>query len=150
MKAKTKTVAYDQLKMWVDKEKVSPTKIECLTEAGMLIKTLYFKDIKDFGEGIERPATVETDSPLYKGYKSLMLFANFKKRDSRTRFYPDVHAEHGVLRSEILLSCSSCPSDNAAAAEVIQSVRGREKGVSSGYVEFGIPVRPRRRRLSTN
>ena len=81
LKAKTKTVAYDQLKMWVDKEKVQPTKIECLTEASMLIKTLYFKDIKDFGGGIVRPASVETDSPLYKGYKSIMLFANFKKRE---------------------------------------------------------------------
>jgi len=81
LKAKTKTVAYDQLKMWVDKEKVQPTKIECLTEASMLIKTIYFKDIQDFGGGIVRPATVETDSPLYKGYKSIMLFANFKKRE---------------------------------------------------------------------
>jgi outer membrane lipoprotein-sorting protein len=81
LKAKTKTVAYDQLRMWVDKEKVSPTKIECLTEASMLIKTLYFKDIKAFGDGIVRPATVETDSPLYKGYRSVMLFANFKKRE---------------------------------------------------------------------
>jgi outer membrane lipoprotein-sorting protein len=81
LKAKTKTVAYDQLKMWVDKEKVSPTKIECLTEASMLIKTIYFKDIKDFGGGIVRPANVETESPLYKGYKSVMLFANFKKRE---------------------------------------------------------------------
>ncbi len=81
LRAKTKTVAYDRLKMWVDKEKVSPTKIECMTEASMLIKTLYFKDIKDFGGGIVRPASVETDSPLYKGYKSVMLFANFKKRE---------------------------------------------------------------------
>jgi len=81
LKAKTKTVAYDQLKMWVDKDKVSPTKIECLTEASMLIKTLYFSDIKDFGGGLVRPATVETDSPLYKGYKSVMLFANYKKRE---------------------------------------------------------------------
>jgi len=81
LKAKTKTVAYDRLKMWVDKEKVQPTKIECLTEAAMLIKTIYFKDIRDFGGGIVRPATVETDSPLYKGYKSVMLFANFKKRE---------------------------------------------------------------------
>ena len=51
LKAKTKTVAYDRLKMWVDKEKKLPTKIECLTEANMLIKTLYFKDVKDFGAG---------------------------------------------------------------------------------------------------
>jgi hypothetical protein len=81
LKAKTKTVAYDQLKMWVDKEKVQPTRIECMTEASMLIKTIYFSDIRDFGGGIVRPATVETDSPLYKGYKSVMLFANFQKRE---------------------------------------------------------------------
>jgi outer membrane lipoprotein-sorting protein len=79
-KAKTKTVAYDRLKMWVDKQKILPTKIECLTEANMLIKTLYFKDIKEFGKGIVRPATIETDSLLYKGYKSVMLFAKIEKR----------------------------------------------------------------------
>jgi hypothetical protein len=80
LKAKTKTVAYDRLKMWVDKNKNLPTKIECLTEAKMLIKTLYFKEIKDFGGGIVRPSLLETDSPLYKGYKSVMIFAKIKKR----------------------------------------------------------------------
>jgi outer membrane lipoprotein-sorting protein len=86
-KAKTKTVAYDRLKIWVDKNKVLPTKIECLTEANMLIKTLYFKDIKDFGGGIVRPGTIETDSPLYKGYKSVMLFAKIKKRDFKDEVF---------------------------------------------------------------
>jgi hypothetical protein len=80
LKARTKTVAYDRLKMWVDKTKKLPTKIECLTEANMLIKTLYFKDIKAFAGGIIRPAVIETDSPLYKGYKSVMIFAKIKKR----------------------------------------------------------------------
>lgn len=80
-KAKTKTVAYDKLKIWVDKSKILPTKIECLTEAEMLIKTLYFKDIKDFGGGIVRPSIIETDSPLYKGYKSVMIFAKVVKRE---------------------------------------------------------------------
>ena len=80
-KAKTNTVAYDKLKMWVDKSKILPTKIECLTETEMLIKTLYFKDIKDFGKGIVRPSIIETDSPLYKGYKSVMIFAKIDKRD---------------------------------------------------------------------
>jgi outer membrane lipoprotein-sorting protein len=86
-KAKTKTVAYDRLKMWVDKQKVIPTKIECLTETNMLIKTLYFKDIKDFGGGVVRPANIETDSPLYKGYKSVMLFAKIKKRDFKDEVF---------------------------------------------------------------
>lgn len=80
LKAKTKTVAYDQIKIWADKKKKLPIKIECLTEAGMLIKTLYFKDVKDFGGGIVRPAVIETDSPLYKGYKSVMIMAGVKKR----------------------------------------------------------------------
>ena len=80
LKAKTKTVAYDRLKIWADKGKLLPTKIECLTEANMLIKTLYFKDHKDFGGGIVRPAVIETDSPLYKGYKSVLIYAKVKQR----------------------------------------------------------------------
>lgn len=81
LKAKTRTVAYDRLKMWVDRERVVPTRIECKTEADMLIKTLYFKDIQDFGGGFVRPAVIETDSPLYKGYKSVMIFAKLKLRE---------------------------------------------------------------------
>ncbi len=80
LKAKTREVAYDQLKMTVDKKTVQPLKVEAMAASGMLIKTLYFKDIKDFGDGILRPATVETDSPLYKGYKSVMLYSGVKKR----------------------------------------------------------------------
>jgi hypothetical protein len=87
LKAKTRTVAYDRLKMWVLKDRSLPAKIECLTEAGMLVKTLYFKDIKDFGGGIVRPAVLETDSPLYKGYKSVMIFAKIKKRDFRDEVF---------------------------------------------------------------
>lgn len=81
LKARTGEVAYDKLKMWVDKKALLPLKIECYAASGMLIKTLYFKDIKDFGGGIKRPATVETDSPLYKGYKSVMIYGQVKKRE---------------------------------------------------------------------
>ena len=87
LKAKTKTVAYDRLKIWADKKSVLPTRIECLTEANMLIKTLYFKDVKSFGGGITRPAVIETDSPLYKGYKSVMIFAGIKKRDFKDEVF---------------------------------------------------------------
>ena len=80
LKAKAKNVAYDKLRMWVDKKRLLPLKVECLTESSMLIKTLYFKNVKDFGGGIKRPADIETDSPLYKGYKSVMLFAKIKEK----------------------------------------------------------------------
>ena len=87
LKAKNKTVAYDRLKMWADKNKKLPTKIECRTEADMLIKTLYFKEVKDFGGGIVRPSVMETDSPLYKGYKSIMIYAQIKKRDFKDEVF---------------------------------------------------------------
>ena len=87
LKAKTRSVAYDQIKMWVDKGKRLPTKVECLTEANMLIKTLYFKDHKDFGGGIVRPAVIETDSPLYKGYKSIMIYAKIKKQNFKDEVF---------------------------------------------------------------
>ena len=80
LKAKTSNVAYDRLKMSVDKKTVLPTTIECYAASGMLIKTLTYKDVKDFGKGIKRPATLETDSPLHKGYKSVMLYGSIKAR----------------------------------------------------------------------
>jgi outer membrane lipoprotein-sorting protein len=79
LKAKTAAVAYDKLKMWVDKKAVVPSKIECYAATGLLIKTLYFKERKAF-EGVQRPSIIETDSPLYKGYRSIIAYANVKKR----------------------------------------------------------------------
>ena len=80
LKAKTRAVAYDRVKMRADHKKLLPTKIECYASSGMLLKTLYFKEVKDFGGSIVRPAIIETDSPLYKGYRSIMIFAKVKAR----------------------------------------------------------------------
>jgi outer membrane lipoprotein-sorting protein len=80
LKAKTTTVAYDRLKMWVDRKTLLPTRIECYAATGLLIKTLYFKEPKAFDDGRLRPAILETDSPLYKGYRSYMVYARIKKR----------------------------------------------------------------------
>ncbi|MBT4365384.1 MAG: outer membrane lipoprotein-sorting protein, partial [Desulfobacteraceae bacterium] len=62
-------------------KRLLPDKLECFASSGMIIKTLYFKNIKDFGNGIVRPAVIETDSPLYKGYKSIIVFAKVKVKD---------------------------------------------------------------------
>jgi outer membrane lipoprotein-sorting protein len=80
LKAKTGAVAYDKLKMWVEKQTVVPTKIECYAATGLLIKTLYFKERKPFDDGTMRPAVIETDSPLYKGYRSIIVYARVQKR----------------------------------------------------------------------
>ena len=84
LKARTAAVAYDRLVMQVDKALKLPRRIEAYAASGLLIKTLHYKDIKDFGGGLRRPALVETDSPLYKGYKSLMVYARI-----RARQFPD-------------------------------------------------------------
>lgn len=80
LKAKTGAVAYDRLKMWVLKDDRVPTRIDCFAATGMLIKTLHFKEIKDIGDGVRRPSVMETKSPLHKGYRSIMISANLKKR----------------------------------------------------------------------
>lgn len=80
LKARTDAVAYDRLVMVVDKATVLPLTIEAYAASGLLIKTLRYSDIKDFGDGIRRPAMLETESPLYKGYRAVMLFANVAAR----------------------------------------------------------------------
>jgi len=80
LKAKTRTVSYDSLKMWVIKKNNIVQKVECYAASGKLIKTLDFKQIKDFGGGIVRPAVIETTSPLYRGYKSIMIYSNIKRK----------------------------------------------------------------------
>jgi outer membrane lipoprotein-sorting protein len=87
LKAKTNSVAYDRLRLWADKKSLLPTTIECLTEAYMLIKTLRFKETKDFGNGVVRPSMIETDSPLYKGYKSVMIYAKIKRRPLKDELF---------------------------------------------------------------
>lgn len=80
LKAKTGAVAYDKLKMWVDKQTLVSTKVECYAATGLLIKTLYYKERKPFDNGILRPSIIETDSPFYKGYQSFLVYARVKKR----------------------------------------------------------------------
>ena len=99
LKAKSAAVAYDRLKMRVDRRALVPIEIEAYAASGLLIKTLRFKDIKDFGGGVRRPATMETDSPLYKGYKSVMLYANIKARTLRDEVFTlDYLPRAGELR----------------------------------------------------
>lgn len=79
--AKHGAVAYARLTMTVETKTLHPVQIDCLTEGGMLIKSLKFSDIKSFGDGIVRPAVIETDSPLHKGYKSVMIWGEITKKE---------------------------------------------------------------------
>ncbi len=81
LKAKNDAVSYDKLIMQVDKKSLTPLQIECYTSTKMLIKTLYYKELKDFGDGIIRPSVIETASPLYKGFKSIMIYGKISPKE---------------------------------------------------------------------
>jgi len=81
LKAKNSSVAYDRLLMTVDPTTLQPSTIECYAASGLLIKTLHFSKPQDFGGGLVRPSVIETDSPLQKGYKSVMVFAKLQARE---------------------------------------------------------------------
>jgi outer membrane lipoprotein-sorting protein len=81
LKARGPAVAYDRLRMWVDKASRTPLTIEAYAASGLLLKTLRYSKIQDFGNGIVRPAQLVTDSPLYKDYQSVMLFSGIQPRE---------------------------------------------------------------------
>ncbi len=80
LKANNKSVAYEKLIIDADKQSFIPNFIECYTASGMLVKTLHFKKIVEFENGFSRPSVVETDSPLYKGAKSIMIYSQMKRQ----------------------------------------------------------------------
>jgi len=99
LKAKNDTVAYDKLIMTVDKKSLTPRKVVCYASTGMLIKTLTYKNIKKFAPGIVRPAVVETVSPFYKGYKSIMVYGKITpKKFANEVFTLDKISKVGTLR----------------------------------------------------
>ena len=87
LRAKNNTVAYDKLKMWVTKQDTILRKIEAYASSGMLIKTLEFKEDKDFGNGLIRPSVIETTSPLYKGYRSMIVYQRIRPRQFRDEVF---------------------------------------------------------------
>jgi hypothetical protein len=87
LKARNASVAYNGLKMEVEKSTLLPMVIECYAASGMLIKTLRYDKIEDFGNGLVRPSVLETDSPLYKGYKSVMVFAKLREKEFKDEVF---------------------------------------------------------------
>jgi len=99
LKAKNASVAYDKLIMTVDKKSVTPKKVVCYASTGMLIKTLTYKNIKKFAPGIVRPAVVETVSPFYKGYKSIMVYGKITPKNFANEVFTlDNISKVGTLR----------------------------------------------------
>ena len=81
LKAKSKWAVYDKLRLRAGKGDLLPRKLEAFSTSDVLIKSLVFSETKDFGDGIVRPAMMETQSPLWPGAKAVMVFGEIRKRD---------------------------------------------------------------------
>jgi hypothetical protein len=79
LKARNGSVAYEKLIIKADPQTYLADTIDCFTSSGMLVKSLHFKNIVEFEKGFSRPSVIETDSPLYKGAKSIMIYSQLKR-----------------------------------------------------------------------
>ena len=96
LKAKTGAVAYDRLKMRVDKEALVPTTIEAYAASGLLIKTLHYKEIKDFGDGHVPALGAGDGQPAVQGLQvGDDLCQNYQTRVGRRNFHPQLPAQDG-------------------------------------------------------
>lgn len=81
LRAKNRWAVYDKLKLQVGKEDLLPRRIEAFSTTDVLLKTVTFGEVKDFGEGVLRPSVMETESPLWPGVKAVMIFADIRRRE---------------------------------------------------------------------
>jgi len=86
LKAKNEDVAYEKIVMKIDLKHKLPLKLDCYA-GGILIKTIEYAKVTDFGNGIVRPAIMQTTSPLQKGYKSIMIWAKIKPRELKDEYF---------------------------------------------------------------
>jgi outer membrane lipoprotein-sorting protein len=59
LKSTSKDASYDAIKLWVTREPLGmPVRGEYYTSSGKLLRSADFTDVKDFGNGLKRPAHV--------------------------------------------------------------------------------------------
>ncbi len=86
LKAKNEEVTYEKVVMKIDLKRKLPLRLDCYA-GGILIKTIEYGKITDFGNGIIRPAIMQTTSPLQKGYKSIIYWAKIKPRILKDAYF---------------------------------------------------------------
>lgn len=71
LSAKRPSVTYHKLKYWVRQADFLPSKFECYTATGILLKTMTYRDNREIS-GRFRPIIMEVTSELKKGYKTTL------------------------------------------------------------------------------
>lgn len=77
------TITYGRLKYWVNQSNLLPTKFECYSKAGTLLKIIVYSEVGTV-DGRTRPLRMDITSTLRSGYKTVLylLSADFQAGNS--------------------------------------------------------------------
>jgi outer membrane lipoprotein-sorting protein len=91
LKAKSPDASYDRVRLWVRKGDFQPIKAEFFTESGKMLRMAEFSDIRDFGNGLKRPARIVMKNMLATKRFSVMTLdaMNTKVAPSSSKFVLD-------------------------------------------------------------
>jgi outer membrane lipoprotein-sorting protein len=72
LKGKDLGLTYATLRLWVRKGDFQPIRMECYTINDKLIKSVFYQDYRDFGEGLIRPGMLEIKSAILPKSKTFL------------------------------------------------------------------------------
>jgi hypothetical protein len=79
LKGKELKLAYAMLRLWVRKGDFQPIRMECYTISDELIKSVFYQDYRDFGEGLTRPGMLEVKSAILPKSKTFLEIIYLKR-----------------------------------------------------------------------
>jgi outer membrane lipoprotein-sorting protein len=89
MKGKDLKLTYAGIRLWVRKLDFQPIKMECYTIGEDLIKSVFYQDYRDFGDGLVRPGMLEVKSAILPKSKTFLEIIYLKRNvdNPAYRFY---------------------------------------------------------------
>lgn len=97
LKAKDRTIAYDKVVYWIAKDKELPVKREFYSLSGRHLKTMYFKNIKNF-HGRVRPAFILIRNEKNQQYKTeIVLDDMIAVHNLQDFMFTPAYAKRGTL-----------------------------------------------------
>jgi outer membrane lipoprotein-sorting protein len=79
LKGKDLKLAYATLRLWVRKGDFQPIRMESYTISDELIKSVFYQDYRDFGEGLIRPGMLEMKSAILPKKKTFLEIIYLKR-----------------------------------------------------------------------
>lgn len=79
LKGKDLKLTYATLRLWVRKGDFQLIRMECYTISDELIKSVFYQDYRDFGEGLTRPGMLEMKSAILPKEKTFLEIIYLKR-----------------------------------------------------------------------